>query len=129
MPPKTVALVVEDEKPLLEVIKTKLAKSGFDTVSARTVKQALEMMKEVPNIKVVWLDHYLLGDENGLDFVAKVKTHAAWKGIPIFVVSNTASADKVSSYLHLGIAKYFTKSESRLDEIIADIKSTLSRRD
>lgn len=48
-----------------------------------------------------------------------------WKDVPIFVVSNTASADKVQSYLQLGVNKYYTKADYRLDDIIKDIKTFL----
>lgn len=120
-------LVVEDERPLADAINVKLKKNGFDVVSARAVSQALEYLETSMNVDVVWLDHYLLGKENGLDFVTKLKSDTGkWKNIPIFVVSNTASPDKVQSYLRLGIHKYFVKAEHRLDDIIGEIKKALS---
>lgn len=117
-------LVVEDERPLAEAIKTKLEKEGFAVVSAVSFKQAVEYLEDV-KIDGLWLDHYLLGEENGLDLVAKIKNDDRWKKMPIFVVSNTASAEKVSSYLELGIDKYFTKSDFRLDQIIQSIRTAL----
>lgn len=118
-------LVVEDEKPLQEAIKIKLEISGFDVVTARSVEQALNFMKDIEKIDIIWLDHYLLGKENGLDFVVKIKNHKEWKEIPIFIVSNTASQEKVNSYMSLGIEKYYVKANYRLDDIIKDIKKTL----
>jgi CheY-like chemotaxis protein len=120
---KHTILVVEDERPLLEAIQAKLEKGDFEVVTARTVKQALDYMEDLKKIDVIWLDHYLLGKENGLDFVGRVKSEdAPWKSIPIFVVSNTASPDKVKAYLRLGVNKYYAKADSRLDGIAADIK-------
>lgn len=119
-------LVVEDERPLLEAIKTKLERSGFAVVTARTVEQTMDYMNELGTVDAVWLDHYLLGKENGLDFVTKLKTHdGAWSKIPIFVVSNTASPDKVQAYIRFGVNKYYTKADHKLEEIIADIKAFL----
>lgn len=124
---KKTVLVVEDERPLAEAIKTKLVKTGFDVVSARTVVQALQYLEEGVKIDAIWLDHYLLGSENGLDFVTKTKDEKSkWKNIPIFVVSNTVSQDKVQAYLKLGAEKYYTKSNFRLEQIINDICSTLN---
>jgi len=121
-----IILVVEDERPLLEAIKTKLENNGFAVTTARTVEQAINYLEDLERVDVIWLDHYLLGKEDGLDFVAKIKSHdGKWKHIPIFVVSNTASADKVQSYIQLGISKYFVKAEHRLDGIINEIKSLL----
>ena len=116
-------LVVEDERPLADAIKAKLERSGFAVVTSRTVEQTLSYLEDIGVVDAVWLDHYLLGKEDGLDFVTKLKAHdGRWKDIPIFVVSNTASPDKVQSYIRLGINKYYTKSDHRLDEIISEIK-------
>jgi CheY-like chemotaxis protein len=121
-------LVVEDEQVLSDVIKTKLEKNGFKVTTARTVEQSLNYLKDGLKIDVIWLDHYLLGQENGLDLVAKIKSdESTWKNIPIFVVSNTASADKVQAYLRLGVSKYYTKSNFRLEDIISDIKEFLQK--
>lgn len=120
-------LVVEDERPLQEVIRKKLESTGFNVLSARTIEQATEYMEEVPDVKVIWLDHYLLGGETGIDFVAKVKSHPIWRQVPIFVVSNTASPDNVQSYLQLGVKEFYTKSDFRLDQIIAAIQSALTQ--
>jgi DNA-binding response OmpR family regulator len=118
-------LVVEDEKPLLEAIRTKLEKSGFDVVTARTAEQAYGLLDDLKKVDVIWLDHYLLGKENGLDMVVKLKSHEAYEKIPIFIVSNTASQDKVRNYISLGINKYYVKSNFRLDKIVGDIKDCL----
>lgn len=118
-------LVIEDEQPLIDIVSAKIKTCGCDVLSARSVKQALGYLKDQAKIDVIWLDHYLLGKENGLDFVEKVKNNEEWKKIPIFVVSNTASPDKVKTYLELGIKKYYTKADYRLDDILKDIKKAL----
>ena len=120
-------LVVEDELPLLEAITVKLGLSGFAPVAARTVEQALAYLEDIKDVKAIWLDHYLIGKENGLDFISKIKEeNSAWKNIPIFVVSNTAGDDKKHAYLNLGANKFYTKSNFRLDQIIDDIKKALA---
>ncbi len=123
---KTV-LVVEDEIPLQNAIRSKLEKSNYLVVTARSVEQAIKHLRVVKDIDIVSLDHYLLGKENGLDFLTKVKNHNKLKNIPIFVVSNTASSEKVNSYLQLGIEKYYTKSDFRLDQIIGAMNQSLKK--
>ncbi len=122
---KPTILVLEDERPLLEAIRKKLELSGFEVLSSRSVEEAVNHLQDVSGIQGIWLDHYLLGKENGLDFVTMLKNKDEWKSIPIFVVSNTASPDKVTSYMHLGVDKYYTKADFRLDQIIGDIQKTL----
>ena len=104
-------LVVEDEKPLQDVIRAKIETCGCAVVTARSVEQAKDYLEQGMKIDAIWLDHYLLGKETGLDLVIKMKAEGSkWKSIPIFVVSNTASEDKVKHYLHLVV--YFTSQFS-----------------
>jgi CheY-like chemotaxis protein len=121
-----VVLVVEDEIPLQKAIQKKLEDDGFQVVTARKVKQAVNFLKDLERIDLIWLDHYLLGREDGLDFVARIKNEEENKNIPIVVVSNTASSEKVRSYLRLGVDKYYTKADYRLSSILEDIKKVLA---
>lgn len=122
-PKEITILVIEDERPLSEAIRMKLENNGFTVITARTVEQALNYLEDIENIEAIWLDHYLLGKEDGLDLVSKIKRDdAKWKKLPIFVVSNTATPDKIQSYIQLGISKYYVKAEHRLDGIINEIK-------
>jgi len=121
-----VALVIEDDISLAQAINRKLQLNGFSTVAARSVDDALQLMvTRRPN--VIWLDHYLLGDKDGIDFAHAVKANEAWRAVPLYVVSNTASNDKVATYNELGVNGYYVKADHRLDEIIADIKADTKR--
>jgi CheY-like chemotaxis protein len=140
-------LVIEDERPLLEAINAKLEKHGFGIIAARSVEQAfnaklekdglgvitvqnieqaLNYLERLERIDAIWLDHHLLGEENGLDFVKKFKANGGrWNKIPVFVVSNAASPKTIQSYIQAGVNKYYVKSDNRLDEIVSDIESLL----
>lgn len=123
---KTV-LIVEDEQPLLNVIGDKFRKLGYDIVSARTVHQAVDYISEIQSIDLIWLDHYLEGEENGLDLVMYLKRgRQQWKDIPIFLISNTSYPEKHQSYLALGVDKYYTKSNYSLQQIVNDVGDFLN---
>jgi CheY-like chemotaxis protein len=121
-------LVVEDERSLREAIAEKLKRNDFEVITAPSCAEALkEVKKNLPD--AVWLDHYLMGKETGLDFVAKIKTEESTKSIPIYLVSNTASPAKVQTYMQLGVEKYFVKQSAKLDEIIAELKMALGSKE
>jgi DNA-binding response OmpR family regulator len=124
---KSIILVVEDEMPLLRAVQAKLERSDFDVVTARTVDQAVEYLDDDDvQIDAVWLDHYLLGKQSGIDLVAKCKEEGSRSAdVPIFLITNTASRDKVQTYLKLGVNNYYIKAQVRLDAIISDIKKEL----
>jgi DNA-binding response OmpR family regulator len=124
-----IILVVEDERPLVRVIEDKLTKCGFDVVTARTVDQGLGYLEDIKDIDAVWLDHYLIGEKTGINFVEEVKKpESKWKKVPIFVVSNTASNTNVEAYKNLGVDSYSVKSDHRLDQITDDLKKLLEHK-
>lgn len=119
-------LVVEDEMPLLRAVQAKLERSGFDVVTARSVEQAVGYIEDGVHIDAIWLDHYLLGKQSGIEIVVKCKEEGSPNiNVPIFLISNTASGDKVQTYMKLGVNKYYVKAQVRLDSVIADIKEEL----
>ncbi len=143
-------LVIEDERPLLTVIQAKLEKEGIRVITSRSVEHAfsaeieenaaggvsmssvelaLKHLEDLTKVDAIWLDHNLLGSEDGLDFVTKLKANGGhWKKIPIFVVSNTANTDLVKTYAKLGARHYYVKAEHKLESIIADIHAVLDDR-
>ncbi len=119
-------MVVEDENLLLQAITKKLKLSGMDVLSCASGQQAIDYLgnlDEMPD--AVWLDYYLK-DMNGLAFMQELKANPAWEDIPVLVVSNSASPDKVSNMLGLGAKKYILKAEYRLDEIITMIQEFIA---
>lgn len=115
-------MVVEDETLLLQAITKKLKLSRMDVLSCASGQQAVDYLNNLDNLPdAVWLDYYLK-DMNGLAFMQELKTNPAWSNIPVIVVSNSASPEKVSNMLALGARKYLLKAEYRLDEIIGMIR-------
>lgn len=123
-------LIIEDERPLAQAIKSKLEKEGIVAISARSVEQGLGYLNDsdFEKIDLIWLDHYLLGDKTGIDFMAECRAQSDHlQSIPIFVVTNTGSHDKKQSYIKFGASKYYIKANHRLDQIIDDIKACVLR--
>lgn len=116
-------MVVEDESLLLLAVTKKLTIAGIECVSCSSAEQALDYLANLPELPdAVWLDYHLK-DMDGLVFMRKLKENPLWSKIAVFVVSNSASPEKVNAMLGLGAKKYMLKAEHRLDEIIGDIKS------
>jgi CheY-like chemotaxis protein len=118
-------LVVEDSLGLQKAIISKLTQEGFEVIPSVASQEAMQKLEENPDTDFIWLDHYLLGEETGLDFITHVKGNEKFKHIPVFLVSNTATAEKIKTYMHLGIDKYYMKSNISLKEIIEDVKNLL----
>lgn len=115
-------LVVEDEKLLLEAIVKKLKLNGLSVIASPSGKEALKILEQSEKVPdVIWLDYYLK-DMNGIEFMNALRKNSKLHSIPTIVVSNSASEDKVSNMLGLGVKKYYLKAENRLDQIIDHMK-------
>ena len=103
-----------------------LAKKGSGAITASRIEAALKYLEDLEQVDAIWLDHSLLGDDDGLDFVKKFKANGGkWSKIPVFVVSNNENDKTMQSYMLAQVTKYYIKSNHRLDEIVHDIHMTL----
>lgn len=115
-------MIIEDETLLLQAITKKLKLSNMDVLSCSSGQQAIDYLESLDKMPdAIWLDYYLK-DMNGLGFMQQLKSNPKWANIPVLVVSNSASPEKVTNMLALGARKYILKAEYRLDQIIEMIR-------
>ncbi|OGE11292.1 hypothetical protein A3A60_02020 [Candidatus Curtissbacteria bacterium RIFCSPLOWO2_01_FULL_42_26] len=125
---KPIVMVIEDEELLLQAITKKLKLSNLDVIACNNGHQAIDHFKDLNNKPdAIWLDYYL-GDMDGINFMEKLKSHKELANIPVLVVSNSASPDKVHRMLALGAKEYFIKAEHRLDELVDQIKKFIEEK-
>ncbi|MCI3028592.1 response regulator YycF [Desemzia sp. C1] len=114
-------LVVDDEKPISDIIKFNLTKEGYDVYTAYDGEEAVEKAEEiVPDLIVLDL---MLPKMDGLEVCREVrKKH----DMPIIMVTaKDAEIDKVLG-LELGADDYVTKPFSNR-ELVARVKANLRR--
>ena len=114
-------LVVDDEKPISDIIKFNLEKEGYEIITAFDGEEALEKVaEESPDLIVL---DVMLPKIDGLEVVREVrKTHS----MPIIMVTaKETEIDKVLG-LELGADDYVTKPFSNR-ELVARVKANLRR--
>ena len=121
-------LVIEDEDLLLQAMTKKLHTAGMHSISCTSGEQAIDYLENISVVPdLIWLDYNLEGMD-GLAFLEKLKKQPAWRSIPVVVVSNSASPDKVHNMLALGANKYLLKAEYRLEQIIETVKEFVQKK-
>jgi len=120
-------MVIEDEKTLLEVIGKKI--NSTEDLQAFLYDNGTDALADLKNHRIlpdlIWLDYYLT-DMEGLQFVQEINKDQALTNIPIFVISNSISHNKVHYMLALGVDNYLLKAEHQLSDIIYNIRSFLA---
>lgn len=116
---KALILVVEDDKPIRNLIVTALEMQGYRYRTAENGSESIiEAISCKPDIIILDLG---LPDMDGVDIIKKIRT---WAGTPIIVVSaRSEDSDKVSA-LDAGADDYMTKPFS-VDELLARVRVTL----
>ncbi|QSB49041.1 response regulator [Parageobacillus toebii] len=114
-------LLVDDEEKVLEFMEPFLRQEGFEIVTAKTGKEALQKAKEVKPSLVV-LD-WMLPEMSGIEVCRELRK-ASRVGI-IMVTARTDETDKIIG-LEIGADDYITKPFS-LRELAARIRSVLRR--
>ena len=116
-------LVVDDEKPISDIIKFNLEKEGYEVVVAYDGEAALQQV-EAENPDLIILD-LMLPKIDGLEVAKRVR---AKHTMPIIMVTaKDSELDKVLG-LELGADDYVTKPFSNR-ELVARVKANLRRRD
>lgn len=116
-------LVVDDEKPISDIVKFNLTKEGFDVDTAYDGEEAIKKVEEYdPDLMILDL---MLPKKDGLEVAREVRqTH----DMPIIMVTaKDTEIDKVLG-LEMGADDYVTKPFSNR-ELIARVKANLRRRE
>ena len=116
-------LIVDDEKPISDIIKFNMTKEGYEVVTAFNGREALEQFEaEQPDIIILDL---MLPEIDGLEVA---KTIRKTSSVPIIMLSAKDSEfDKVIG-LEIGADDYMTKPFSNR-ELQARVKAILRRTD
>lgn len=116
-------LVVDDAKPISDIVKFNLTKEGYEVITAYDGEEALEKVED-DSPDLILLD-LMLPKIDGLEVARRVR---AKHSIPIIMVTaKDSELDKVVG-LELGADDYVTKPFSNR-ELVARVKANLRRQD
>ena len=114
-------LIVDDEKPISDIIKFNMTREGYEVVTAFDGREALEVFEaEMPDIVIL---DWMLPEIDGLEVARNIRKTS---NVPILMLSAKDSEfDKVIG-LEIGADDYVTKPFSNR-ELQARVKALLRR--
>jgi len=117
-------VTVEDELPLITLLKYNLEKEGYKVKNAETGQEALQLIKStLPDIVVL---DWMLPDFSGIEVCKQIKRDKKLKTIPVLMLTAKNEAeDKIIGFEN-GVDDYLTKPFNN-KELILRIKSLLKR--
>lgn len=122
---RTTILVVEDEIPIVELIRYTLVNDGCKVIIAPSVKDAwARLMEEVPAL--VLLD-WMLPDQTGLQLLSRIRSEKMLKELPVIMLTAKSMEEDKIAGLNTGADDYVTKPFSPR-ELMARIHALLRRK-
>lgn len=117
-------LLVEDDSVLQKALQDYLLAENFDVVSALDGEEGIRLAKsEKPDL--VLLD-IILPKKDGYEVIKEIRADAAFKDVPIVLLTNLGSLSDVEKALNLGATTYLVKADYKLEEVTEKIKGILN---
>ena len=116
-------LAIDDEKPILEVVKAYLEKEGYTVLTAENGKDAMRLFSQ-HEVSLILLD-LMLPDFSGEDICRAIRSQS---NVPIIMVTAKIEEDHIIKGLSLGADDYITKP-FRPRQLVARVAAVLRRYD
>jgi CheY-like chemotaxis protein len=112
-------LVVDDDLGVRQLLRRMLEPAGYNVVEAANGRLALERLRDLTP-GVILLD-LMMPEMDGFQFVAEVRRHEAWRGIPIVVITakdlSREDNDRLNGYVHAILQKGAYSRDELLTEV------------
>lgn len=119
---KTV-LIVEDELTMQRALKNRLEHAGYAVMTANDGGEAIVAMEKAPP-DLVLLD-LIMPKLDGISVLRQMKGSAALRTVPVVILTNLSSGDKVAEAMQLGTFDFLVKANYSLDDVLKKVRERL----
>ncbi len=117
-------LVVDDDAVLRQLLRRMLEPEGYTVVEAENGRVALDRLREV-SPSVVLLD-LMMPEMDGFEFVTEFRRHAAWRAIPIVVITARDLSREDHERLNGSVQKILQKGANGRDQLLAEVRELVT---
>ena len=115
-PLRPIALVVEDDEQIGQLVKFIVEREGFEVTLAQDGREVQRLIESAPAPSVIFLD-IMLPFVDGFQLIAEIRAHAQWKQCPTIMLTAKTQGNDVARALAAGaddfLAKPFLPDELR----------------
>lgn len=101
-------LVVEDDADIGQLLKFILEREGFTVEHIRDGRTALQRLVSGPTVDLMLLD-VMLPHATGLEILAAVRADAAWRNVPVVMLTAKSRETDIVRALDAGANDYIVK--------------------
>jgi DNA-binding response OmpR family regulator len=123
MKKNSLLLLVEDDLPIISVLKERLAQENIDLLVAQDGEEGLKIALEThPNL--ILLD-IIIPKMGGLGMLDELRKDSWGKKAKVIVLTNLSNLESEKVAIKHGVIDYITKTSCSLVELIKKIKKNL----
>ena len=116
-------LIIDDNQVFINLLTDGLSEQKYEVFTAPDGEEGLKKVDEVkPDIILLDL---MMPKMGGIEFLKVFRTKEGVSNIPVLILSQVSDFDKIADGMNYGVRGYIIKSESTLNQIIAQIGATL----
>ncbi len=117
-------MIVEDEEPLIEVLRYNLTAEGFDVVCSSSGEDSLvQLAEERPDLLIL---DWMLPQVSGIEVLRRLRSRPETRSIPVLMLTARGEESDRIRGLAIGADDYVVKPFS-LPELMARVKAILRR--
>jgi DNA-binding response OmpR family regulator len=119
-------LIIEDDAFLNRLYADKLSRAGFEVDVAGTGEEAThKIAQESPDVVILDI---MLPNENGFDFLSRLKLDEATADIPVIILTNLGQPQDIERGRALGADRYLVKTEFSIMQLPAVVRECAAAR-
>ena len=120
---KKTILIVEDENPIIKILKDELQANKFNVLMAKNGKEGLRIsIKEHPDL--ILLD-IVMPIMDGITMLKRLRKDKWGETVKIILLTNLNSAEKIEESIEQNVHDYLIKTNWEIGELIKKIKTKL----
>ncbi len=117
-------LVIEDEQLLRQALVDKLGLEGFELLEASDGKEGLDTaLSNHPDL--ILLD-VVMPEMDGITMLKKLREDEWGKTVPVIILTNLTSSDKVEESIKSGASDYLIKANYKIEDVVKMVREKLS---
>ncbi len=121
---KATVLIIEDDPLVIKALKEKFATEDLAVLEAGDGKQGLDLaFNNHPDIILLDL---VMSVMDGLTMLRELRADTWGSQVPVIILTNLKDSEEIAAASKAGVNSYLIKSDWRLGDVVAKIKSYLT---
>lgn len=125
MPEGPKILIIEDDRFLSSILKTRLEKEGFNVSQAFDGDEGIAFLKQ--NKPDLILLDIIMPKMSGFEVLQTISLDPELNSIPVMIASNLGQDSDIQKAKSLGAVDYYVKVRTSIDELAQMVKNLVSQ--